>query len=135
MGLIEILVRLLMGFFSLFFFGVSGPPTRPAEPPQSVTYTVPSIIEDAQVNIMESDPVQVSLTVQGQHPDGCEFPVIVEQMRSENTVTVNIYREIPADIMCTMIVRPYEDTIRLDGNFAPGSYVITVNGVTVEFTI
>ena len=134
MGLIEILVRLLLGIF-LWFFGVSATPQRPPEPPLGGTYTVPSIIDSAEVNIMRSDPVTVSLTVTGQHPDGCEVPVIIEQGRSDNTITVNIYRELPADLMCAMILQPYEDTILLDGNFAPGNYVITVNGLTIEFTI
>ncbi len=135
MGLIDIIVRLLLGLFSLFFFGVSAVPQRPPEPPPAAFYSVPSLIEEATVNIMESQPVQVSITVRGQHPDGCELPVIVEQTRSDNNITLSIYRELPGDIMCPMILQPYEDTIVLEGNFAPGSYVITVNDLVVEFAI
>jgi hypothetical protein len=70
--------------------------------------------------------------VSGYQPDGCDLPVIVEQRRDGNTVYVDIYRELPPDVFCTMQLVPYNDTIKLDGDFESGSYQINVNGVIVE---
>jgi hypothetical protein len=69
----------------------------------------------------------ISLEVEGEHPDGCEYPVIVDQSRSGNSISVAVYREVPADVICPMILKPYRDTIRLESDFAPGEYTINVN--------
>jgi hypothetical protein len=84
---------------------------------------------------MESNPPQISLNVRGYQPDGCTFPVVVAQTREGSTVRVSIYREMPTDIMCTMMLQPYNDTIVLDGTFEAGSYTIDVNGFVVTVTI
>lgn len=70
---------------------------------------------------------QISLEVQGEHPDGCDFPVQVEQSRDGNRVQVQVYREIPADVFCPMILQPYKDTVPINGTFAAGEYTIQVN--------
>ena len=77
---------------------------------------------DVQVKEM-----RISLDVEGEHPDGCEYPVIVDQIRRGNTVDVEVYRKVPADVICPMILKPYRDMIRLDGEFEPGNYTINVN--------
>jgi len=87
-------------------------------------------IDTVSVNVMESMPAQISLDVKGEHPDGCQLPVVVNQSRNGNTITVEIYREVPADMMCPMMLNPYEATVKLDGTFATGGYTITVNDVT-----
>ena len=67
----------------------------------------------------------------GYQPDGCKFPVQVEQTRSGDSVTVKIYRIVPTDVMCTMDLNPYDDTITLDGTFESGTYTVDVNGTVV----
>jgi len=142
--LIDLIVRLLAGLFFLFF-GISssetGPPAPVPEPtavfsdPQGETIRSFTTIRDVEVNVMESFPLQIQLRVTGEHPDGCELPVMVEQRREGNTVTVEIYRELPPDIFCPMVLQPYEGSIRLEGNFMPGDYVIRVNDFVVEVTL
>lgn len=75
----------------------------------------------------ESQPTRVSLDVEGEHPDGCEYPVIVSQSRRGSIVNVEVYREVPVDVFCPMILKPYRGTINLDGKFEPGEYTINVN--------
>ena len=70
---------------------------------------------------------RISLAIEGEHPDGCDYPVQVDQRRDGNIVRVEIYREVPADVFCPMILQPYQGTIQLDGSFAAGSYTINVN--------
>ena len=144
MNLIELLIRLLVAFFSLFFFGVQGDvPQRPSEPP-----TPPSLpglsaapvqsfvnVRNVEVIVLESSPAQIKLHVTGEWPTGCDFPAKVEQQHEANTVTVKIYAEIPGDVMCPMVLRPYDDTITLDGNFEPGNYVFQVNDYVVTQTL
>ena len=72
-------------------------------------------------------PDGIRLAIEGEHPDGCDYPVQVDQSRDGNSVKVEIYREVPADVFCPMILKPYQGTVRLAGNFAAGEYNIQVN--------
>lgn len=101
----------------------------------SDTNKVMTNINTVTVNVMESSPMQISLEVSGEHPDGCDYPVMVDQERDDNTITVSIYREVPIDVMCPMMLNPYEATIKLDGTFESGSYTIKVNGETKSIDI
>jgi len=83
----------------------------------------------------ESDPVQIALDVSGEHPDGCDLPVHVAQSREGNAIQVEVYRELPVDMVCPMILRPYQDRIQLDGTFEAGSYSIAVNEHTQSVDI
>jgi hypothetical protein len=94
-----------------------------------------TVIETVDAMILESFPVQISLHVTGYQPDGCTFPVQVEQTRDGNTISVKIYRILPPDIMCTMQLVPYDENIRLDGGFESGEYTIDVNGTVVTVKI
>ncbi len=90
-----------------------------------------SDIDKVLTNIFQSDVTvagdQISLAVAGEHPDGCDFPVIVDQSRDGNRVNVQVYREIPADVFCPMILQPYQGNIQIEGAFAAGDYTIQVN--------
>lgn len=70
---------------------------------------------------------QISLAIEGEHPDGCDYPVQVDQSRDGNSIQVEVYREVPADVFCPMILQPYKGTINIEGNFAAGDYTIRVN--------
>ena len=79
------------------------------------------------VHVMEIYPMQLRLEVEGEHPDGCEYPVFVGQQRRDNTIDIEVYREVPADVICPMILKPYRDTIFVDGGFESGEYTLNVN--------
>jgi hypothetical protein len=96
---------------------------------------VPHVIESVDALLLESFPVQIQLHVTGYQPDGCEFPVQVEQQRDGNDVTVRIYRTVPVDVVCPLMIVGYDEMIRLEGGFESGTYTIDVNGTTVEVTI
>lgn len=137
MDMISILIWLLTTFLMTFFWGTStSVPVRPPDPPLGEgTFHSPTNITNVDVIVMESFPMQVSLHITGEQPDGCDFPVIVEQVRAGNTVTVSVYREVPLTVMCPMMLVPYDDTIRLDGTFEPGDYVFQVNDFVVQQTL
>lgn len=101
----------------------------------SDTSKVMTNINSVTVNVMESSPMQMSIDVNGEHPDGCDYPVMIDQEKEGNDITVTIYRQVPLDVMCPMMLNPYEATIQIDGEFESGTYEITVNGVTQSVDI
>jgi hypothetical protein len=99
--------------------------------PEGDLMQVDTVIENVEVLVQESFPMQLQLNVSGYHPDGCNYPVQIDQSRDGSTVTVHIYREVPADVMCTMNIVGYEETIQIEGNFEGGTITIHVNDQTV----
>ncbi len=137
-GPIDTLVRLLLLilFGAMLFFGVSrevGPPGVAPGPTEGGMRAM-TVIDQVEVIVLESFPMQLRLHVSGYQPDGCELPVMVEQRREGNAVYVEIFRDLPPDMICPEIIVKYEDTIALEGGFESGAYTINVNGfvVTVE---
>ena len=115
------------------------PAAKPAQPSKEdevrETEKVMTNIFRVDVSVAESNPTQITLDVSGEHPDGCELPVHVAQSREGNAIQVEVYRELPVDMVCPMILRPYQDTIQLDGAFEAGSYSISVNAHTQSIDI
>lgn len=72
-------------------------------------------LEAMAVNIMESDPVQVSVLMEGYLPDGCTEIEQITSTRDEFTFTIEIITRRPAgDVMCTQQIVPFEETIDLE---------------------
>jgi hypothetical protein len=94
----------------------------------------PIQVDSVDVLVQESSPPQASAHVRGVIGDGCSSLHSVEQERSGTTVVLTILRQRPANAMCIQIARLYDDTIRLEGTFPPGRYVLRVNGVETPFT-
>lgn len=156
---IDILVRALIIMFLVLFgamsvarppgsgAGMPGgamPPGRDEPPPGDVPPPPQAsgpfqrslhIIEKVDVVTLESYPYQLRLTVGGYQPDGCLLPVKVEQRREGNVVYVEIFREVPLSMICTMQLVPYNETIALEGGFESGAYRITINGFEVEVNL
>lgn len=110
-------------FEGTFTVGESSMPTDGAPMPHTIT--------DVQVLIAESFPVQVLLQITGYQPDGCTFPVQIDHIVEGRTVTVDIYRVLPIDIMCAAVIVDYNETLNL-GSLPAGRYTFIVNEVVVE---
>jgi hypothetical protein len=131
----DIVIRILIVLlWVLFGVTTTTPQTPPITDPEP-TFESMTIIETAEVIILESFPPQLVLNVTGYQPDGCDFPVIVRQSRAENSVRVEIFREMPLAVMCPMMLNPYQASIQLDGTFEPGIYTIDVNGTRITVTV
>lgn len=139
---IEIITRLLIALFMgfvLFFAGtsqsVSPPPAVAIETLSTMTVTSNqslTLIDTVEARVLKSNPAQISLHITGQQPDGCELPVKIEQRREGSHVFVKIYREMPGDVMCTMMLVPYQGDVKLDGSFPSGEYIIDVNNTVIR---
>ncbi len=90
-----------------------------------------TVIEKIETQVSTGLPATVTMQISGYHPDGCRFPAQVQQTRSGDQVTVKIFRIVPKDVLCTMDLNPYNDTIILDGTFDSGTYTVDVNGTVV----
>lgn len=135
--LIEILVRLTLLFLGLVPVSVSTQPAiptviYPGDASSEAVMKSYTNIHEVDLLVMESNPPQVELHVRGEHPDGCQLPVQVTQHREGSTIIVEIFRDVPADMICPMMLQPYEGNIRLEGTFPQGRYTFRVNDFTVE---
>jgi hypothetical protein len=138
-----VLVALFLSFFLIA--GVQqGPVEMPATGGIEVTAQAQTevggrqsltVIEQVETQVSNTVPATITLEVSGYHPDGCKFPAQVQQSRVDTQVTVKIYRIVPVDVMCTMDLNPYKDTITLEGTFESGDYTIDVNGTIVQVKV
>jgi len=95
-------------------------------------------VDEIQLQIMESFPVQVAVIASGNLSDGCtEIDEINQTFDDEtNTFSVKITTDRPADAMCTQALVPFEERISLEVQGLPaGTYTVDVNGVTDTFTL
>jgi inhibitor of cysteine peptidase len=139
MDIIILILTLLLAFFAPV--ETSSTPPDPIistpEPPLTgeETFRSYTMIDSVDALLLESFPVQISLQVSGHNPDGCDYPVKVEQRREGNEVFVEIYRELPLAVMCPAVLLEYSGNIHLEGGFEPGTYIIHVNDQVIEVTV
>lgn len=94
---------------------------------------VASAVADVQVQTVEGSPSQIMLLISGTHPDGCNYPIETIQRQNGNTIHVLVYRIIPPDAFCTMVMQNFEASIPLEGTFTPGETLkVTVNDYALE---
>jgi hypothetical protein len=111
-------------------FDVAGPPA-----PGGVTGKAK--VEEIDILMMESFPVQVAVVARGYLPDGCtEIDEVVSRFEPESTrFVVEITTVRDPDAVCTEALVPFEERVSLDVLGLPaGTYTVDVNGVTDTFT-
>ncbi len=93
-------------------------------------------VEDFDIVVLESDPVQVRVVVYGWMSDSCTTIRNFEQSREGNLIRLRIVTTRPADLMCAQMIKRFRETYPLDTqDLAPGGYTLDVNGKTQEFTL
>lgn len=123
MNIVELLLRLLVGLIMLVY-GLADLGDKPIIQALSV--------ETVEIAILETYPMELSLTITGQFPCANRRPVRVEQQvnHTENTIDVQIFREEYGGGCLTMTM-PYSDTIHIEDSFTVGVYTLTVNNYTM----
>ncbi|MDA0525025.1 protease inhibitor I42 family protein [Methanococcoides alaskense] len=99
-----------------------------------------AIVDDVQIMVMESFPLQISVTVIGNLPDGCTTidEENIEVVNTGNGFDIALKTKRPKDLACTQALVPFEVNIPLDVyGLEKGVYTVDVNGVTdtFEFTV
>jgi hypothetical protein len=126
-------------------FGCVATPTAGDVPTAYVSATEPeddgvveglAPVEDIDILILESFPVQVNVVARGNLPDGCTTINEVTQERDGNTFRVTITTVRPVGMVCTEALVPFEKVIALDVYGLPaGVYTVDVNGVSDTFEL
>ena len=95
-----------------------------------------AVVEDVQIMILESFPVQVMVNAKGYLPDGCTEIDTITTSKDGNTFTVSITTIRPADAICTQAIVPFEESIPLNVlGLKAGTYDVVVNEVSSSFEL
>lgn len=96
----------------------------------------PVYLDQSDVLLLESLPVQASLRLKGNLPSPChELRAKVMPADAQHRVNVEAYSLVAPDKVCPAMLQPFEANIAL-GNFASGKYTVWVNGEKVaEFNV
>ena len=117
------------------------PVGTPVAPAPTGTSTAPvatvAVVQSVEVQILESEPLQVNAIVRGQLPDaGCTIIASVDQVREGNTFKITLRTTTDPLALCAQTLTPFEQVIPLDVmNLPPGEYVVNVNGVEQSFEL
>lgn len=116
----------------------NGPPVRPTlNLPDAPESQGPLFVDRSELLIMESFPIQLSLVVSGNLPTPCHtLHYEVAEPDAENRIQVTLWSEADPAVMCTQILQPFEEGIRIPmQGAADGSYTLWLNGALVgEFS-
>ena len=112
---------------------------RPLEAPDFEEYEEgnEAMVEKMGVNVMESFPVQVSVTLTGNLPDGCTEIDQVTATRDGNTFVIEVKtRRLKGDVACTMVLVPFEEMVQLDvSGLLAGDYQVVYEDRVETFTL
>jgi inhibitor of cysteine peptidase len=108
---------------------------KPA-PPKEETVLGQAPVDDVEIVLRESFPVQVSAIVDGYLPDACTEISSVTCKQVGDTFRITLATARPAEMACADVVSPYEEEIVLDVlGLAAGVYTVNANGVTASFEL
>jgi len=92
-------------------------------------------VDEIDILILESFPVQVQVIARGNLPDPCTEIYQVTQKKEDNTffITIKTYRSLGP---CIQVIAPFEVKIPLNVYNLPAStYTVDVNGVRDTFDL
>ena len=92
-------------------------------------------VEEIEIVILESFPVQINVIARGSLPDPCTEISEILQGREGDTffITIKTYRS-PG--FCIQVLAPFEEIIPLEVYGLPaGTYTVDVNGVQATFDL
>jgi inhibitor of cysteine peptidase len=93
-------------------------------------------IEGIEIQLLEPMPVQVNVLVRGYLSDGCTRLDQITQEREGSDFSITITTKRPAELNCTQVIVPFQETIPLDvRGLTAGTYTVTVNRMSEAFTL
>ena len=79
-----------------------------------------AVVQSVEIQLLESQPLQVNAIVRGQLPDGgCTTISEIKQVRDGNTFKITLATKTDPLALCTLAATPYERVISLDVNGLP----------------
>ncbi len=91
-------------------------------------------IAEIEVLLAASDPVQVTVEVNGWLPDSCTTHHETHQTQEGNTITIQITTIRPRDFACATVVTEYQENVSI-GTLTAGDYTVIVNDVEQQFRL
>ena len=93
-------------------------------------------VNDIEILLLESFPVQIHVVARGEHPDSCTKVDEVATRREGDTFFVTITTSRPVDAMCAQVMTPFEEVVALDAvGLKAGVYTVDVNGARDTFEL
>jgi len=94
-------------------------------------------VESLEVQVMESLPLQISVSVTGYTPTPCNELLTPAVFYKDNSFTVALaHSELGPAESCIAVIEPFTTTVPLQvAGLKAGSYQVSVNGVKTEFTL
>jgi hypothetical protein len=93
-------------------------------------------VDEILINLMESFPVQVSMTVLGNLSDGCVQLNQLTPVYNSGNWLIRIDAERDPELICASVLVPFEESVSLDvEGFAAGTYTVTAGDKTATFTL
>jgi len=117
--------------------GTGQQPTQPAQNGDNLLIKENADVRGITVNLMESFPLQVSVTIEGVLPDGCTsiHGTQVARDLEKGTFDITIQTERPKDAMCIQVLTPFEITVPLDVlGLKAGTFTVNVYDQSATFT-
>lgn len=105
--------------------------TKPTDP------SAKADVQSVEIQILESNPVQVNAIARGQLPDsGCTTISGAKQTRNGNVFQVTLKTNTDPLAFCAPALTTFEHVISLDvSSLLPGKYIVNVNGVKASFEL
>ena len=111
-------------------------PTPVPTPGEDTVIIGTAAVEQIDILLLESFPVQVQVVALGNLPDGCTRIGEITQEQVGNEFRVNIATVRPEHALCPQALVPFEQTVALEVVGLPaGTYEVNVNGVTGSFEL
>ncbi len=92
-----------------------------------------AFVDSAEVLVMESDPPQIRVLVNGNAPTPCHFPkMVINPPDSRGRIEVEVYTLVNPDMICTQVLAPFvlNETVDMQDQ-ASGKYSVIVNGKAI----
>jgi hypothetical protein len=91
-------------------------------------------IDEVKVNILKSNPSQISIYIKGGLPDGCTTFHDIETTREDNTINIKVTVQRPRGASCPAIYTSFERDVNLGSDFVIGTtYILNVNDYSTTF--
>ena len=93
-------------------------------------------VEQFDIVVLETDPVQVRVVVYGWMSDSCMTIRNFEQSREGRLISLKIITTRPADVMCAQMIKRFRETYPIETrDLPPGTYTLDVSGKQEQFTL
>ena len=92
-----------------------------------------AFVDSSEVLILESDPPQIRVLVNGNAPTPCHFPkMVIHPPDSQGRIQVEVYTLVNPEMICTQVLAPFVLNEAVDMQDQPsGKYSVSVNGKPV----